>query len=99
MVGSSPDNQRKRESNGANGGWSDIGRLALSVGLGTAITGSFGLGNLVITGSQKAAEERCSSARQIVIDDSASPALNEGQRRRLGLLAIQALEECLGESP
>ncbi len=74
-----------------------MGKLALTLGFGAAVTGLFTLGSALITERQKTAEQRCSVAQQIVIDESPSPALNEQQRLRLGLLAMRTLEKCLGD--
>jgi acetyl/propionyl-CoA carboxylase alpha subunit len=70
----------------------------MTVGFGAAVTGSFSVGGMMVSDWRKADEQRCSVAQQIVIDESPSPALNEPQRRRLGLLAMRALEQCLGET-
>jgi hypothetical protein len=74
-----------------------LGKLALTLGFGAAVTGSFSLGSALVTERQRATEQRCSVAQQIVIDESPSPTLNEPQRQRLGLLAMRSLEECLGD--
>jgi hypothetical protein len=95
MVESDANNRQKRRVKDI-GGWPEFGKLVTTLGLGAILTGAFGLGNTLITGAQREAEERCSSARQIVIDDSASPALSQEERRRLGLLAMRVLQRCLG---
>jgi hypothetical protein len=70
----------------------------MTLGFGAAVTGLFSVGGILVTDSRMVHEQRCSVAQQIVVDESPSPSLSEPQRRRLGLLAMHALEQCLGEA-
>lgn len=98
MAESDASNQRKRKQEKSSGSWSDYGRLVMTVGLGAAVTGMFSVWGILVTEGRRTDEQRCSVAQQIVIDESPSPALNEPQRRRLGLVAMRVLEQCLGEA-
>jgi hypothetical protein len=97
MTESPSSNQRKRRS--TNAGWSARIELLISVGLAKVITGSFGVGSDHLKGRQRAGELRCSIAQQIVLDDAFNGALNGMQRTRLNALALQGIEQCLGETP
>jgi hypothetical protein len=94
MAEDGSSTQRKRKFDG----WSDFSRLVITVGFGAAVTGLFSVWGILVTEARKTDEQRCSVAQQIVLDESPSPALNEAQRRRLGLLATHALEQCPGEA-
>ena len=98
MAGFDTSNQRKRRLNEPGRSWSDLAKLAMTVGFGATVTGLFSVAGILVADWRRADEQRCSVAQQIVVDESPSPALNEAQRRRLGLLALHALEQCLGEA-
>ena len=72
--------------------------LFITFGLAAMITSSFGTGNEYLEGRRRADEQRCSIAQQVVLDDVASEALDRPQRRRLNSLALQQVEQCLGET-
>ena len=63
------------------------------------ITSGFGVGSEYLKGRQRAGEQRCSIAQQVVLDDMTNEALNETQRTRLIALALRRVEYCLGETP
>ena len=79
------------------GGWKHFGSLVMMFGLAATITSSFGLGEIYVTGRQRAQEQRCSIAQQIVLGDSLNPALNERQRMDLAVLAMRRVRHCLGD--
>jgi hypothetical protein len=98
MAENESSDQRKRKAGEKADSWSDISKLVITVGFGAAVTGMFSVWGILLTEARKVDEQRCSVAQQIVVDESPSPALNEAQRRRLGLLATRTLEQCLGEA-
>ena len=73
-------------------------KLLVSFGLGATITSGFAAGSDFFKGWRSTEEQRCSIAREVVLDESPSPALNPGQRARLNDLAMRRLEMCVGES-
>jgi hypothetical protein len=72
-------------------------KLLISAGLGTLIAGTLGIGGDFLKGRRSAQELRCSIAQQVVLDESPSPSLNPAQRGRINDLAVQRLEQCMGE--
>jgi hypothetical protein len=96
MVESSAKDQRNR---GAGRRFDEgLLKLLISAGLGTLIAGMFGVGGDFLKGRLSADEQRCSIAQQVVLDESPSPALNPAQRNRINSLALQQLEQCMGET-
>jgi len=72
--------------------------LFITFGLAAMITSGFGTGSEYLEGRRRAYEQRCSIAQQVVLDDVASEALDRPQRMRLNSLALQRVEQCLGET-
>ncbi len=95
MVGTASANQRNREVTVA-GVWARI-ELFITFGLAAMITSGFGAGNKYLEGRQRAYEQRCSIAQQVVLDDVPNGALDRIQWARLNGLALQRIEQCLGE--
>ena len=96
MTETHPSNQRKRRVVTV-GLWARI-ELFITFGLAAMITSGFGAGGEYLKGRQRAYEQRCSIAQQVVLDDVPNEALDSTQRRRLNLLALQRVEQCLGET-
>ncbi len=96
MTESSPLNQRKERLAAANL-WARI-ELFITFGLAAMITSGFGAGSEYLKGRQRAYEQPCSIAQQVVLDDVPNAALDKIQRIRLNLLALRRVEQCLGEA-
>jgi hypothetical protein len=77
--------------------WARI-ELFITFGLAAMITSGFGVGSEYLKGRQRAYEQRCSIAQQVVLDDVPNEALDTIQRTRLNLLALHRVEQCLGEA-
>jgi hypothetical protein len=95
MVEQSASNQRKKRV-ASDGPWARI-ELFVTIGLAALITSVFTLGSDILKGRQSRYEQQCAIAQQIVLDDSASPALSEAQRERLSVSALRRVERCIGE--
>jgi hypothetical protein len=78
------------------GGWKNLGSVVVTFGLAAAVTGGFGVAGIFVTGRQRAQEQRCSIAGQIVLDESSNAALSGEQRSRLNALAMRWIEQCIG---
>jgi hypothetical protein len=94
MAESSSTNQQNSRAALA-GLWARI-ELFITFGLAAMITSGFGAGNQYLEGGQRAYEQRCSIAQQVVLDDVPNEALDRIQRARLNGLALQRIEQCLG---
>jgi hypothetical protein len=72
--------------------------LFVTFGLAAMITSGVGVGSEYLKGRQRAGEQRCSIAQQVVLDDVPNEALNGAQRTRLNALALRRVEQCLGDT-
>ena len=79
-------------------GWARF-ELFITFGLAAMISSGFAVGSDYLKGWQRAGEQRCSIAQQVVLDDVSNEALNGIQRMRLNALALRRVEQCLGEAP
>jgi hypothetical protein len=71
--------------------------VAVSVGLGALVTGSFGLAGQWLVSTAQGKEGQCALAQQIVGDEALNPALSVPDRRRTSTVADARLLRCLGE--
>jgi hypothetical protein len=94
MESSAKDQRNRRVERSFDEG---LLKLLISAGLGALIAGMLSVGGDFLKGGRSAAEQRCSIAQQVVLDESPSPALNPAQRSRINHLALLRLEECMGE--